>query len=369
MVDTQHQLTLYINDACSKGCSFCFIPDEVKAIDREMDIPMLERLIDEVGATHFQIQGGEPTEHLQFKEIMHMFARKNVTFHMLSALLFSESMCDTIIHHINAGTCLAIHPNCAELDEVWGKEDKTRLERWKRNYLRIYEAMFKRTSGYYAFRGDATQWAHNNLSLCYTIPQNLRKNKSKNCVEYLDWLRKQIPDQFHMIRIGLDLNGTYLLHNYEVGDILDSIHELAQKANFGFFMDCQVPHCINRPGEARPWHYDQTGMQGCITCTDSKGIEVMPDGSVVHCFQSQGEIGMPNVIPNIFDFDYAKGDKWPQLRAEHTRRYVETYNKIGAPETCQQCPHFQVDCNGLCLGCLAQQHETDKANKIEVTIA
>jgi len=63
MVDTIHQLTLYINDACSKGCSFCFIPDEVKAIDREMDIPMLERLIDEVGATHFQIQGGEPTEH------------------------------------------------------------------------------------------------------------------------------------------------------------------------------------------------------------------------------------------------------------------------------------------------------------------
>ena len=141
MVDTHHQLTLYINDACSKGCSFCFIPDEVKAIDREMSIPMLERLIDEVGVTHFQIQGGEPTEHSQFKEIMHMFARKNVTFHMLSALLFSESMCDTIIHHINAGTCLAIHPNCAELDEVWGKEDKTRLERWKRNYLRIYEAM------------------------------------------------------------------------------------------------------------------------------------------------------------------------------------------------------------------------------------
>ena len=134
MVDTHHQLTLYINDACSKGCSFCFIPDEVKAIDREMSIPMLERLIDEVGATHFQIQGGEPTEHSQFKEIMHMFAEKNVTFHMLSAILFSESMCDNIVHHINTGTCLAIHPNCAELDEVWGKEDKTRIERWKRNY-------------------------------------------------------------------------------------------------------------------------------------------------------------------------------------------------------------------------------------------
>ena len=82
MVDTRHQLTLYINDACSKGCSFCFIPDEMKAKDREMSIPKLERLIDEVGATHFQVQGGEPTEHSQFKEILHMFAEKNVTFHM-----------------------------------------------------------------------------------------------------------------------------------------------------------------------------------------------------------------------------------------------------------------------------------------------
>ena len=176
MVDTHHQLTLYINDACSKGCSFCFIPDEVKSIDREMSIPMLERLIDEVGATHFQIQGGEPTEHSQFKEIMHMFARKNVTFHMLYALLFIEYMCDNIIHHINTGTCLAIHPNCAELDVVWGKERKSRMERWETNYFRIYEALYKRISGTYKFRGDKKQWGMQNLTLCYTIPKDLRKN-------------------------------------------------------------------------------------------------------------------------------------------------------------------------------------------------
>ena len=109
------------------------------------------------------------------------------------------------------------------------------------------------------------------ISLMWTIPKGFREGidpftKEKytyNCLEYIDWLHRELDGKFHNLRIGLDLCGTYIINNRKIGKILDDLNEMGKEKDFGFYMDCQCPPCINEPDEPRPWHSNQIGEVGC----------------------------------------------------------------------------------------------------------
>jgi len=325
-------IILYINDECAKGCSFCFIPDGVKAKSREMSVENIEKLIDKLDLKHVQIQGGEPTQHSKFLNILQLLAIKGVTFNMLSNILFSDRICNELISYIHLGVCTNISPNAAELDK-----NQKQFKLWKKNYLKLHEA----------FSNNAST-----MSLMWTIPKDLRKNNKLNCLEYIEWLRSEIPENFKSLRIGLDLCGTYIINNRKIGRIIDNIDLIGKKYNFKFYTDCQCPPCINEPGELRRWHTIQNNSHSCAPDWGSnKGVEVRPDMSTAQCFQSAGEIGMPHIVPNILDQRYGKGDKVRQLQKIATRKYIVTDSKIGTPQVCQECDYYPLICNGICMGC------------------
>ena len=351
-------IVLYINDFCPKGCSFCFIPGQIKLMDREMPLENIRRLIDDLGFKHFQVQGGEPTLHKQFPEILQLFKDRGVTCNILSNILYNSKIKRVIRQAIDDEVITGFAPNCSELDSP-----EKRFKRWKDNYLDIYEGLEKKWG---------TGAGANMISLMWTIPKGFRegidpftKEKYKlDCLEYIDWLETEIKGKFHILRIGLDLCGTYIINNRKIGKILDDLDAMGQQRSFQFYMDCQCPPCINEPDEPRPWHSNQIGEAGCPADQGGgKYIEIKPDMSVVHCFQSQGEIGMPYVIKNIFEFKFGAGPKLPQLQKEHRWRYIETNRKIDMPKACQECPHFPYKCNGICMGCTVQEHERTKDEK------
>jgi len=331
-------IILYINDECAKGCSFCFIPDGVKEKGREMSLENIEKMIDTLQPAHVQIQGGEPTQHSKFIEILQLLARKNVTFNMLSNILFSDAICDELIVYIKLGLCINISPNASELDE-----NPRMFKRWKKNYLRLHEAFDNHPEA---------------MALMWTIPKDMRKEKEKDCIEYLEWLRQEIPNNFKLLRVGLDLCGNYVINNRELGRILDRIDELGREHSYRFFSDCQCPPCINEPGELRPWHTIQNDEHSCAADHGTnKGVEIKPDMSTAHCFQSQGEIGMPYIVPNILTHKYGEGDKIRQLQKIATRKYITTDAKIGTPQECLDCSYYPLICNGICMGCKVGEHD------------
>jgi len=331
-------IILYINDACAKGCSFCFVPDGVKQKSREMSLEHIEQMVDKLDLKHVQIQGGEPTQHSKFLKIIQMLAAKGVTFNMLSNILFSERMCNELISYIHLGVCKNISPNASELDEK-----PRQLKLWKKNYLKLHEAF-----------GNSAE----SMNLMWTIPKGLRKDKKRDCLEYIEWLRNEIPNNFKSLRIGLDLCGTYIINNRELGRILDNIDLLGKRYNFSFYTDCQCPPCINEPGELRPWHSLQNDYISCAADHGTnKGVEVNPDMSTTHCFQSQGEIGMPYIVPNILEHQYGGGDRVRQLQKIATKKYIETDAKINLPQACKECDYFPLVCNGICMGCKVGEHD------------
>jgi len=331
-------IILYINDECAKGCSFCFIPDGVKQKGREMSIKDIDKLTDKLELKHVQIQGGEPTQHSKFLEIIQLLAVKGITFNMLSNILFSNKILNELISYIHLGVCTNISPNASELDE-----NPKQLKLWKKNYLALHQA-FNNESGY--------------MNLMWTIPKDMRVDKERNCLEYIEWLRSEIPDNFKSLRIGLDLCGTYVINNRELGRIIDGIDVLGKEHNFTFFSDCQCPPCINKPGELRPWHTIQNNEHSCAADHGAnKAVEVKPDMSTAHCFQSQGEIGMPHVVPNILEHRYGDGNKVRQLQKIATRKYITTDVKIGLPVECQECSYYPLVCNGICMGCKVGEYD------------
>ena len=244
-------IVLYINDFCPKGCSFCFIPGQIKLMDREMPLENVRRLIDDLGFKHFQVQGGEPTLHKQFPEILQLFKDRGVTCNILSNILYNSKTKRIIRQAIDDEVITGFAPNCSELDFP-----ANRFKRWKDNYLDIYEGLEQKWG---------TGAGANMISLMWTIPKGFRegidpftKEKYKlNALEYIDWLETEIKGKFHILRIGLDLCGTYIINNRKIGKILDDLDAMGRQRAFQFYMDCQCPPCINEPDEPRPWHSNQ----------------------------------------------------------------------------------------------------------------
>ena len=328
-----------INGTCSKGCSFCFT-EEVARLQHslgEMSPKRVEELLDYYKFdsrsgpdSDVRILGGEPTQHSNFTGVIDTIIQRKLKINLVSNFLFGESTRDYIVKNIKAFRWML--PNSAELNE------KNRLKTWKKNYLAIYDA-------YQAAWGFAES---PRLYLSLTISSDF---KERNHFEYIKWLVKEVHHKVNAIRIGLDLTGTYLINNKELGKELAKIGMFGQVNNIKVVSDCQVPPCL---WEGKNYETIMLNSKGLATFVEKNTdttcgflpIDVFPDGTSTQCYPLKGTVNINNVLG--IDGE----NKRKSLEKKYQEEYVKNYEKYNIPQDCLNCCFYKKGCNGICGGCL-----------------
>ena len=325
-----------INGSCSKGCSFCFTKEDarLKHTLGEMSIDMAEKLI-----THYKIKdnreeitilGGEPTQHSNFSGLIDYILSKGLKVNLVSNLLFGNTIKDYLINNIRNIKWML--PNAAELDE------KNRLPIFKKNYLELYHA-YQNTWGF----EESPR-----LYLALTISSDWEK---RNIYEYIKWLYLSLDGKVNAIRLGIDLTGTYLLNNKELGNEITKILKFGKYNDILITSDCQVPPCLWE-GKTKEAVYENSlgfatfKMANYDTICGYMPLDVFPDGSSIHCYPLQDKVKIDNVLSIV-------GEDRPQsLRDTFDNLYIENHKNYTLPTICQECTFYPNDCNGICGGCL-----------------
>mgnify|MGYP003640071437 CR=1 FL=1 len=328
-----------ITGTCSKGCSFCFTEEQARIQHTlgEMDVEYVNKLLDyykfdpnkmtSTNESDVRILGGEPTQHSNFTGIIDTIIKRGLKINLVSNFLFGEKIQKYIVNNIKHFRWML--PNSAELDE------KNRLNLWLKNYIAIYDAY-------------AASWGFEDsprLFLSLTISRDWKERKH---FEYIKWLASKIPNRLNAIRMGLDLTGTYLINNKELGKELTELEKFAHVNNIRITSDCQVPPCLweGETEEAVRANTSlatfQYGMD--LTC-GFMPIDAFPDGTSTMCYPLKGAV-------NHDMFNLPGKDKLNTLVKEYAKDYIsysETFNK---PEECLNCSFYLKGCNGICGGCL-----------------
>ena len=329
---------LIINGTCSKGCSFCFTEEVARLQDTlgEMSPEYVDKLLGyyEFNPTKgpdsdVRILGGEPTQHSNFIGIIDTIIKRDLKINLVSNFLFGQEIKDYIVKNIRSFRWML--PNSAELNE------KNRLNLWKKNYLAIFEAY-------------ENSWGFEQSPRLYLSLTISRDYKERNHFEYIKWLCSQIQNKVKAIRIGLDLTGTYLLNNKELGKELSRILKFGEVNNILVNSDCQIPPCL--------WEGDTqeavmmnsynfatfNSHKADLTCGHLP-IDVFPDGTSSNCYPLKG-------VVNVDVFDIKGNNKIETLVKTYNKKYVADYMKYDLPEDCLNCVFYPMGCNGICGGCL-----------------
>tara|TARA_R110002051_G_scaffold129565_1_gene203236 strand:- start:712 stop:1638 length:927 start_codon:yes stop_codon:yes gene_type:complete len=303
----------------------------------------VERLLDHYGFDSRQgvdsdvrILGGEPTQHSNFTGIIDTVIKRKLKVNLVSNLLFGEGIKNYIVKNIRAFRWVL--PNCAELDE------KNRLKTWKKNYLALYAA-YESTWGFEE---------NPRLYLSITISRDF---KERNHFEYIKWLVGQVHHRVNAIRIGLDLTGTYLINNKELGKELTKILRFGEANNISVVSDCQVPPCL---WEGETYESVMANSRGFATFNVRKNettcgflpIDVFPDGTSTQCYPLKGTVNVNDV------FEVRGESKRKSLEDSYEKKYVDNYKRYDIPHECAVCVFYKNGCNGICAGCLnGEQNE------------
>lgn len=327
-----------INGSCNKGCSFCFTKEDarIKHTLGEMSIEMVESLISHYNLKtkneEITILGGEPTQHSEFSKLIDYIFSKNLKINLVSNLLFGNSTKEYLINNIRNIRWML--PNAAELDE------KNRLHIFKKNYLELYHA-YQNTWGF----EDSPR-----LYLALTVSSDW---KERNIYEYIKWLYSALDGKVNAIRLGIDLTGTYLLNNKELGNEITKILKFGEYNDILITSDCQVPPCLWE-GKTKEAVYENSlgfatfKMANYDTICGYMPLDVFPDGSSIHCYPLQDKVKIDNVL-NIVGEDTSQ-----ILRNTFDELYIKNHKQYTLPTVCSECVFYPNDCNGICGGCLEE---------------
>lgn len=325
-----------INGTCSKGCSFCFTTEDARLRHTlgEMSIPQLDRYLTHYGFYEHRrtvhILGGEPTQHSNFIGIIDFLISKGLRINLVSNLLYSPSIRDYLAANIKHFDWIL--PNAAELDQ------KNRIKVWKRNYLSLYQA-FANNQGFEE---------NPRLYLAITLSSNFKEVK---ILDYIKWLANETGNKVNAIRFGLDLTGTYLLNNKELGQEILRLLKFSKANNIQVHSDCQVPPCLweGRTKETvleNSMNFATFKTYGYETICGHMPMDVFPNGSSIHCYPLQHKVKINNVLKvdgvDTIDKLY---DKFDDL-------YRENHKNYKMPQACLDCIFYKDQCNGICGGCL-----------------
>lgn len=329
-------MNLAINGTCAKGCSFCFTKEDarLKHTLGEMSIEKVGELLD-----HFNIQnsqeevtilGGEPTQHSNFMGIMDYIISRGLKVNLVSNLLFGQKTLDYIVSNIKH--IRWILPNGAELNE------KNRMNLFKKNYLTLYSTY-------------ADTWGfeeNSRLFIAITMSSDWR---DRNMYEYIKWLYLELGGKVNAFRLGLDLTGTYLINNKEMGKEITNILNFGRYNNIKITSDCQVPPCLWEGKTKESVMENSMGfatfkLTGYETICGFMPLDIFPDGSSIHCYPLQDKLKIDNVL-NLSPENGILG-----LRDEFDNLYKENHKNYTIPQGCLECPFYLTECNGICGGCL-----------------
>ena len=329
-------MNLAINGTCAKGCSFCFTKEDarLKHTLGEMNIEMVDKIIDHYNIQKFgeeiTILGGEPTQHSNFIGVLDRIFSKGLKVNRVSNFLFGKTTRDYLIDNIR--NIRWVFPNAAELNE------KNRMVIFKKNYLEIYKAY-------------ANTWGfedHPRLYLALTMSKDW---KDRNFYEYVKWLYHELDGKINAIRLGLDLTGTYLINNKEMGAEMSKILKFGLYNQIKITSDCQVPPCL--------WEGKTKGavMENSLNFATFKipeyeticgfmPLDIFPDGSSIHCYPLEDKVKIKNVL-EISGKNGILG-----LREEFDKQYINNHKNYSVPQDCLDCVFYKTECNGICGGCM-----------------
>jgi len=299
-------MNLILTKECAKKCSFCFTGDYSKST--EMSLEFIEKIIKQFNNddTHFRLLGGEPTQHNQFSEILKLLGKYNVSYNIISNLLFDKSTLKAIINSKNR----FILCNGMELDQ------KNRIKKFKENWNTLRE---------------------NNVSskLAITLDNYSTKEYFEEYIKFLVQELQYIP----LIRIGYDLSGKYLINNKNMGIIVDLIHKISPLSEISF--DCQVPLCTLNKYIPNDYRDNNINCQGIP-------LDIFYDGSAIHCYPAS----------NIKIKDIFKYKSILEIQKAMRLQYKKLENNIKIPIECSNCNHYLFDrCKSLCLGCYQDEKQ------------
>ena len=329
-------MNLAINGTCAKGCSFCFTKEDarLKHTLGEMDIEMVDKIIDHYRLNNnneeITILGGEPTQHSNFIGIMdHIFSR-GYKVNLVSNFLFGKTTRDYIIDNIK--NIRWAFPNAAELNE------KNRMVVFKKNYLEIYKAY-------------ANTWGFDNHPRLYLALTMSSDWKDRNFYDYIKWLYHELDGNINAIRLGLDLTGTYLINNKEMGNEMTKILKFGRYNQIKITSDCQVPPCLwegKTKGSVleNSLNFATFKIPEYETICGYMPLDIFPDGSSIHCYPLEDKVKINNVL-EISGENGILG-----LREEFDKLYIENHKNYSIPQGCLDCVFYKTECNGICGGCL-----------------
>ena len=279
-------MNLAINGTCAKGCSFCFTKEDarLKHTLGEMSIEKVGELLD-----HFDVKGsreevtilgGEPTQHSNFIGLMDYIISRGYKVNLVSNLLFGKRTLDYIVTNIRH--IKWVLPNGAELDE------KNRLNLFKKNYLSLYTA-YANTWGFEE---------NSRLFIALTLSSDWKERKM---YDYIKWLYHALDGKLNAIRLGLDLTGTYLINNKEMGEEVTKILKFGMYNNIRVTSDCQVPPCLweGKTKESiiqNSLDFATFKVKGYDKICGFMPLDIFPDGSSIHCYPLQDKVKIDNVL-------------------------------------------------------------------------
>ena len=332
-------MNLAINGTCAKGCSFCFTKEDarLKHTLGEMSIEKVGELLD-----HFDVKGsreevtilgGEPTQHSNFIGLMDYIISRGYKVNLVSNLLFGKRTLDYIttnIRHIQW-----VLPNGAELDE------KNRLNLFKKNYLSLYTAY-------------ANTWGFEEnprLFIALTLSSDWEERKM---YDYIKWLYHALDGKLNAIRLGLDLTGTYLINNKEMGKEVTKILKFGMYNNIRVTSDCQVPPCLweGKTKESiiqNSFDLATFKVKGYDKICGFMPLDIFPDGSSIHCYPLQDKVKIDNVLKISGENNILT------LRDEFDDLYRDNHKNYKIPQDCLDCVFYKTECNGICGGCLENE--------------
>lgn len=332
-------MNLAINGTCAKGCSFCFTKEDarLKHVLGEMSIKKVGELLD-----HFDIKGaneevtilgGEPTQHSNFIGIIDYIISRGHKINLVSNLLFGTKTLEYIVSNIQH--IRWILPNGAELNE------KNRITLFRKNYLSLYTAY-------------ANTWSFNENSRLFIAITLSSDWKERKMYEYIKWLYGELGGKLNAIRLGVDLTGTYMINNKELGDEITKILKFAKYNNVQVVSDCQVPPCMWEGKNKQSIIENSMGfatfkVPGYETICGFMPLDIFPDGSSIHCYPLQDKVKISNVL-NI-----SGENSILSLRDEFDNLYKENHKNYTIPKDCLECPFYLTECNGICGGCLENE--------------
>jgi radical SAM protein with 4Fe4S-binding SPASM domain len=183
------------------------------------------------------------------------------------------------------------------------------------------------------------------MSCGITIEEN---KPTKYYIDYIDFLVKNIYG-VENFRLSIAFpgeasqkNNFYFIKNFDLGDKLVKIIQKLVSKGIPTNLDCIIFPCMFKNKEFFKYVEKFTAKVKtvCGGPGQSAPSDIFPDGKVIYCYPTREAISS-----DINNFHSSE-----ELISDLNLKYQIIKSTLEYPEECQNCPFFNKECHGPCLG-------------------